>query len=345
MYKRFTLYENTKSLYTIHNLKYQGRFPREILSNVDLNDGYFTGGQLEFFKTVSYMKAGVLYADAVSTVSETYALEIQTPGFGFGMDGVLRLRSETLSGILNGIDDESYDPAGDPALPAKFSAADPAGKSACKAAMQRELGLPQRADVPVFSIISRLVDQKGLDLVAGAIDELMSLDIQLVALGAGDWHYERMFEYLRERYRDKLSANILFNEDLARRIYAGADIFLMPSLFEPCGLGQIISMRYGTVPIVRKTGGLADTVSHYSEANKTGNGFMFNDYLSSGLMWAVRQALDAYRGGDWPGIVRNAMKSDFSWKKSAEKYIGLFERMKGGENNQRVSAALSENVR
>ncbi|MDR1208972.1 MAG: glycogen synthase [Clostridiales bacterium] len=328
-YARFTMYGRMKSLFTIHNLKYQGRFPRETLRRVDLNDGYYTGGQLEFCGTTSYMKGGVLYADAVSAVSRTYADEIQTPAYGQGLDGVLRRRSRDLYGITNGIDDESYDPAADPALFAPFSARDPSGKAENKARLQAYLGLPVRADAPMLSVISRLVDQKGLDILAVCLDELMRMDIQLVILGAGDWNYERMFKDLRGRHGGKVSANIMFSEDLARKIYAGSDIFLMPSLFEPCGLGQMIAMRYGAVPVVRRTGGLNDTVSHWSADNPDGVGFLFNDYVASGLMWAVRCALEAYRSEHWPGIVRNAMRGDFSWTASAQKYAKLYAKIAG----------------
>ncbi len=328
IYKKFLFFSNMKSLYTIHNLQYQGIFWRDILGNIDLNDGYYTGGQLEFNSGVSYMKAGVLYSNAVSTVSKTYSLEIQSPGFGYGMDGVLRCRADVLSGILNGIDYDSNNPETDKRIFANYSVENLESKKVNKAELQKMLNLPVREDVPMFSVISRLVDQKGLDLIAGAMDELMSKDIQLVILGTGDGRYEHLFRYMQGRYPDKVSANITFNEDLAQKIYAGSDIFLMPSLFEPCGLGQIIAMRYGTIPVVRKTGGLADTVKHYSPEAKDGTGFVFEHYLSSGLMWAVYRALDTYYSNDWSNIVRNAMKADFSWKKSAEKYINLYTSLK-----------------
>ncbi|MDR2903309.1 MAG: glycogen synthase GlgA [Clostridiales bacterium] len=328
-YKKFLFYSDIKTLYTIHNLQYQGVFGRDILGHVDLNDGYFCGGQLEFHGNVSYMKAGLSYADHISTVSETYAREIQTPAFGYGLDGALRYRANALSGILNGIDYDANNPETDKRLYFNFNSESLENKRKNKIELQKALHLPERADVPMFSVISRLVDQKGLDLIAQCMDELMSKDIQFVLLGTGDGRYEHLFRYMAQRYPDKVSANIMFNEDLAQKIYASSDLFLMPSLFEPCGLGQIIAMRYGTVPVVRKTGGLADTVSHYNRETKEGNGFLFEDYLASGLMWAVNQALDAYYSDEWDNVVKNALASDFSWKKSAEKYIELYQSLKG----------------
>lgn len=327
-YKKFLFYSNIKTLYTIHNLQYQGAFNRDILGHVDLNDGYFAGGQLEFHGNVSYMKAGLLYSDRISTVSETYANEIQTPAFGYGIDGVLRYRSNDLSGILNGIDYEINNPETDDRLFYKFNKDSLENKRKNKTELQKMLNLPVRSAVPMFSVISRLVDQKGIDLIANNMDELMSKDIQLVILGAGDGRYEHLFRYMNHRYPDKVSANIMFNEDLAQKIYASSDIFLMPSLFEPCGLGQIIAMRYGTIPVVRKTGGLADTISHYNSDTKEGNGFLFEDYIASGLMWAIYQALDVYYSGEWDTVVKNAMSCDFSWKKSSEKYIKLYTELK-----------------
>ncbi len=326
----FVDFGNIKTLYTVHNLQYQGLFSRDVLGSVGLNDGYFTGDKLEFYNNISYMKAALVYADAISTVSETYAHEIQTPQYGFGMDGVLREKSYKLQGILNGIDTEQYDPETDKKIYTNFSKDTLDLKLKNKTQLQQHLNLPQR-DVPMISIISRLADQKGFDLIGVAIEELLSMDIQLVVLGTGQGSYEHMFRHMAWRCPEKISANIFFNEDLARKIYAGSDMFLMPSLFEPCGLGQLFAMRYGTVPIVRKTGGLADTVTHYNPENQTGNGFVFNDYVANGMMWAVREALNVFNKGReyWNPIVKNAMESDFSWNKSAQKYIDLYLKLKG----------------
>lgn len=330
MYSQFLPLSNIKSLYTIHNIQYQGVFGKEVLYAIGLNDGYFVPDKLEFYGNISLMKAGIVYADAVSTVSETYAREVQTPQYGYGMDGVLREQSHKLCGILNGIDNSVNDPATDPQIFENYDASRLDAKKRNKKALQRQLGLPER-DVPMISITSRLVDQKGFDLIGVAADEILSKDIQLVVLGTGDGRYEHLFRHLAYRAPERVSANICFSNELAQKIYASSDIFLMPSLFEPCGLGQLFAMRYGTVPVVRETGGLADTVTHFDPVAGTGNGFVFNDYVASGMMWALNSALDAYYSDGWNTLVRNAMACDFSWTKSAEKYIELYERLKSGE--------------
>ncbi len=330
VFKRFTFYRHIKTVFTIHNLQYQGVFGRETLGNLDLNDGYFSGTKLEFHGNISFMKAAILYADAITTVSETYAHEIQTPAYGYGLDGLLRSCKGKITGILNGIDLKKNDPQTDKLIFTNYSATDLAGKAENKQRLQQQLNLPQSDRTPVIGIVSRLVDQKGFDLIAGCIDELMSRDLQLVILGTGDGRYEHMFHYMSNRYPNKVSANITFNEELAQKIYAGSDMLLMPSLFEPCGLGQMIAMRYGTLPIVRETGGLADTVYHFVPELGAGNGFTFRDYLSSGLMWAIDSALGVYKDTDmWEKAVVNAMISDFSWKKSAARYLELYKSLRG----------------
>ena len=329
LYSGFLFFQNIKTLFTIHNLKYQGVFGREILWAVDLNDGYFTSGKLEFYEKVSYMKAGLVYSDAISTVSESYAQEIKTSQYGYGMDGILRERSDRLFGITNGIDTgyQKNDPATDPDIFVNFTSESLEKKKDNKKELQALLNLPQ-TDVPMIAIISRLVDQKGFDLVAVALSELMSMDIQLVVLGTGDGRYEHLFKHNAWHNTDKLSANIFFDNKLAKRIYASADMFLMPSLFEPCGLGQLFSMRYGTVPIVRRTGGLIDTVSHFNEQTGTGTGFMFDDFLASGMMWAIKEAIRVYYDkNNWEKIMKNCMVCDFSWDKSAKQYIALYKKL------------------
>ncbi len=326
-YSRYTFYSKMKSLFTIHNIQYQGIFGREVLGTIDLNDGYCTNDKMEFHNNISFMKAGLTYADCISTVSETYAREIQGPGFGYGLDGLLRARSNSLYGIVNGIDYEKYDPETDPYIFRNYNYSRIHLKDANKKALQELLKLPKK-NVPVVGIISRLADQKGFDVIAVALEELLSLDVQIVILGTGEGRYEHLFKNAAWRHPDKMSANITFNEDLAQKIYAGSDFFLMPSLFEPCGLGQLFAMRYGTIPIVRETGGLSDTVKHYNEDTKEGNGFVFRDYDAKGMMWAFREALRLYgQKSDWFQIVENAMSSDFSWEKSAEKYIDLYTKM------------------
>ena len=330
VYKQFSFYSKMKSLFTIHNLNYQGIFGREILWEVGLNDGYYTSGQLEFHGKVSYLKAGLIHADAISTVSKTYAEEIQTPSYGYRMEGILHQRGATernLYGITNGIDTTEYNPATDPRI-INFDADNLDKKRENKHKLQQELGLPI-SDAPMFAMITRLAEQKGLDILSIIMEELMGLDIQLVVLGTGESQYEDMLRHHAWLNPHKVSANILFDSGLAQRIYAGADMFLMPSVYEPCGLGQLFAMRYGTIPIVRKTGGLADTVQHFDPENGTGNGFLFEDFVASGLIWAIREALYAYNSDDnrWEVLVKNAMSGDYSWDKAANEYIEMYRKI------------------
>lgn len=332
VYSKIKCFSDIKTLYTIHNLQYQGMFPKDTLRMMGLDENYyFTNDKLEYYNMASFMKAGLLYCDAISTVSTTYAYEVQTPQYGYGLDGVLRCRADKLYGIVNGIDYDLNNPATSKKIYANFDADNISGKAENKLQLQAELGLPQRDEVPVISIISRLADQKGINLVLQAAHELLSKDIQLVVLGTGEYHYENMFRDLQYRYPDKVSANILFDDTLAQKIYAGSDMFLMPSLFEPCGLGQLFSMSYGTVPITRTTGGLVDTVKHFNAETGEGNGFQFHDYDAGGLMWAVNQALAVYFDDKdlWNKVVQNAIRTRFSWEDSAEKYIEVYKTISG----------------
>ncbi|MCL2698785.1 MAG: glycogen synthase GlgA [Defluviitaleaceae bacterium] len=326
IYSRYLPLSGVKSLFTIHNIQYQGTFGRDILPDVGLDMSYAADDKLEFYHQISFLKGGLIYSDAISTVSEAYMQEIQTPFYGYGLDGVLRGQRDKLYGILNGIDYGANDPK-TAAIAENYSVKSLKGKKTCKRALQRKLNLAE-TDAPMIGIVTRLADQKGIDLIAVAFEELLSMDIQLVLLGTGEERYEHMFRQMAWRAPDRISANIFFDDDLARDIYAGADIFLMPSLFEPCGLGQMFAMRYGTIPVVRHTGGLADTVTHFDPGTKTGNGFVFQDYDANGMMWALRRAVDVYGSGSWQKLVKNAMNCDFSWAKSAEKYIDLYERLK-----------------
>jgi starch synthase len=329
-YKKIAYFADMKSLFTIHNLQYQGIFGRGVMGAIDLNDGYFVPDKLEFYNNLSFMKAGLTYSDAISTVSDTYSREIQTPEGAYGLNGILKSRSHQLYGIINGIDYDTNDPEIDPQITANYSAEDYANKTLNKLALQHALGLPENADIPMFGLISRLVTQKGLDILAGILDELLKKDIQLVVLGTGDGDYEHMFRYMSDIYPQKLSTNILFSDKLARQIYAASDFFLMPSMFEPCGLSQLLAMRYGSIPIVRHTGGLADTVTHYDPETLTGNGFVFEHYFASGLMWAIETAIAAYHDKPvFDRIIKNAMTQDFSWDNSANKYIELYNTIKG----------------
>ena len=330
IYKGFTFYSKMKSLITIHNLHYQGMFGRDILWAIGLNDGYFTGGDLEFYGNACYLKAGIVHADAVSTVSRTYAEEIQTPAYGYGMDGLLReiaTKNGALYGITNGIDIEANNPETDTRLFFNYNKDSLEKKRLNKYRLQEELGLPV-GGMPMFSMITRLVEQKGLDILSVVMEELMTMDIQLVVLGTGEHRYENLFKHYAWRFPEKVSAQLSFNTDLAQQIYAGSDIFMMPSVYEPCGLGQLFAMRYGTIPLVRRTGGLADTVTHFNRETKEGNGFAFDDYLASGLMWAIRDAVDVYASPDWEALVVNAMEGDYSWHKAAEDYVKMYNEIK-----------------
>ena len=337
IYRNFIFYENMKSLFSIHNIRYQGIFGRETLWNVGLNDGYFTNGSLEFFGNISLLKAGVYHSDAVLTVSETYAQEILTNAYAYGLEGLLgkRAHENALFGVLNGIDTVSHDPATDKRIFVNYGKGsentpdwlDPhdciAKKRENKRQLQSMFGLPE-ADVPMLGVVSRLANQKGFDIIAVCLEELMSLDIQMVVLGTGEQRYEDLFRDFAWRYHDKISAQISFNDEIAQRIYAASDMFLMPSLFEPCGLGQMFAMRYGSSPIARKTGGLADTVKQYNYETREGTGFVFEDYLASGLMWAIREALHCYHSEHWSNVVKNCMESDFSWRRSALSYAKIY---------------------
>jgi len=333
IYSKFAFYENMKSVYTIHNIQYQGIFPRDILGAIGLNDGYFVNDKLEFHNGVSFMKAGLTYSDFITTVSETYAHEIQTEQYAYGLDGMLRARSHQLVGIVNGIDWEANNPATDERLFAAFCADDMAGKAENKRYLQGLLGLELNPDIPMFAIISRLAEQKGFGLVAGAMSELMRKNIQLVIIGTGERHFEHMFSDMASIHKGRVSTNILFDAVLAQRVYAGADFFLMPSLFEPCGLTQLLAMRHGTLPIARRTGGLNDTVEHYDPQTRAGCGFLFDDFLESGLLWAVDQALEIYgKPAHMAAARRNAMMADFSWAASAQKYLEMYTNLISGGN-------------
>ncbi|OPX86257.1 MAG: Glycogen synthase [Pelotomaculum sp. PtaB.Bin104] len=325
-YLHNNFYNRIATVFTIHNLQYQGNFPKEALKVLGLGEEYFHPERLEFYGMVSFMKAGIVYADIVNTVSRTYAEEIQRPELGERMDGLLRKRSADLYGIVNGINYHEFNPREDARIFRNYDQYNVANKKDNKFALQRELGLPVR-DVPVIGLISRLVDQKGLDLIAKIIDDLMTQDIQFVVLGSGEQYYENLFQGIKVRYPEKMGLYIGFNAILAQRIYAGADMFLMPSRFEPCGLGQLISLRYGTIPIVRFTGGLADTVSDYNTATGSGNGFGFSDYSEAHLLNTINRALKLYRERqeEWQRLVANAMGLDFSWARSGVEYLSLFQ--------------------
>ncbi|WP_430883459.1 glycogen synthase GlgA [Fusibacter sp. JL216-2] len=320
-------YRDIKTVYTIHNLKYQGVFGPEILNDL-LNigpDHYYSGG-MEFHGGVSFMKSGINFADAITTVSETYAQEIQYPFFGERLDGLLRHRENDLYGITNGLDHDIYDPRKDPHIVKKYDSRSLKKKRENKTHLQDRMGLPVNEDIPMMAMVTRLANMKGLDLIEHVMDDMMKLDIQFVVLGTGEAHYENMMRYYQHKYPDKVRAEIQFNAALAHQIYAGADMFLMPSLFEPCGLGQQIALRYGTLPIVRETGGLKDTVTPYNAYTDEGNGFSFANYNAHEMLGAIEQATALFRDRrKWNRVVQRAMKSDTSWKNSARQYIDIYQ--------------------
>jgi starch synthase len=327
LYRDAPAYRDVASVFTVHNLAYQGQFWHYDLPMTGLGWDLFTPAGIEFYGKLNLLKGGLVFADLLTTVSPTYAREIQTPEYGEGLDGVLRDRGADLLGILNGIDYEVWNPAADAEIPKRYGPDDLEGKAICKAALREEMGLadPGRP-APLVGVVSRLADQKGLDLVAAAVPGIVEAGGQLVLLGAGEERYEREFTELARAHPAAVAVRIGFNAGLARRIYAGSDMFLMPSRYEPCGLGQLIALRYGAVPIVRRTGGLADTIREETGSG-AGTGFVFDAHTPEACRAAVRQALAAYAApGTWQRLVRNAMAGDFSWEASAEKYVSAYKK-------------------
>jgi len=326
-YKNNEFYSNMKTVFSIHNLLFKGSFVPNVLPELFGYDYMpLTNGSVELNGSVSFLKGGINYSDQITTVSNTYAEEIKTQQYGEGLDGLLRCKSDFLKGIVNGIDYEEFDPEKDNLIFKNFTWDSISDKVENKLSLQKELGLPQRAETPMIGLISRLTHQKGCDLIVSIIDRLLQKDIQFVVLGTGDYWYEETFKNLQYRYPDKVSANIKFDNSLAHKIYAATDMFLMPSLFEPCGLGQLIALRYGSIPIVRETGGLKDTISPYNKYNGVGNGFGFKNFNSNELMQIIEYALTIYDDKDaWNNIIRQAMDSDNSWEKSAMQYKLLYE--------------------
>jgi len=327
VYRDNAFYRDMATIYTIHNLEYQGNFSGDVLSLFNIGYEIFNSEKVEFYGMFSFMKAGLVYADIINTVSNEYAKEIQTERYGEKMEGILKKRSDDLFGIVNGISYKEFDPEKDPRIYRNYNSQSYKLKKDNKYALQRELGLPVK-DVPVIGLVSRLSEQKGLELLLDKFEDLMKEDIQFVLLGTGDEHYETSFKNAKISYPEKVGVYIGFNTDLAQRIYAGCDMFLMPSRFEPCGLGQIISLRYGTIPIVRATGGLADTIVDYNADNVNGNGFVFYEFSSDEMFDAIKRALKLYNESPdtWASLVRRALTLDFSWSKPAKKYIELYER-------------------
>ncbi|MBQ1210884.1 MAG: glycogen synthase GlgA [Clostridia bacterium] len=324
-YAHDPFYTDIKTLFTIHNIQYQGQYGMEILEDV-FGIPKDSASVLEMGGCINLMKGAIETAHRVSTVSPTYATEILDPWFAHGMNDMLEARKWKLSGILNGIDVDGYNPETDKNLVVNYTREDRSGKVACKAALQEEMGLPQTADRPIIGMVTRLVSHKGLDLVKARIEQLLSeTDAQLVVLRSGDWSYENFFRDLQSRYADRVAYRAGFIPALARRIYAGADIFLMPSQSEPCGLAQMVACRYGTIPVVRETGGLKDSI--HDAGDGEGNGFTFQTYNADDMLHALRRAVAAYHSADWSGIIDRAMDSDFSWGRSANDYLRLYRAM------------------
>jgi starch synthase len=318
-------YRSTSVVFTIHNLGYPGIFPPEVLTQISLPPSLFTVAALEYYGKVNLLKGGIIFSEFITTVSRKYAEEIQTPEFGFGLEGVLRSRAGHIEGILNGVDYEAWDPATDKLLGANYSPADMSGKEACKQALLEKMGVPAPVlHRPVIGIVSRFASQKGFDLIASIAEQLAALDLYVVALGTGEPVHEEFFRTIAAKYPEKFLVRVAYDNALAHQIEAGADMFLMPSLYEPCGLNQIYSLKYGTVPIVRATGGLDDTVEPFD--GESGTGFKFRDYSPVALLTAIHAALDVYANPEaWRQLMQNGMKKDHSWTTSAREYARIYE--------------------
>lgn len=324
-YKNDLYFASTSTVFTVHNLAYQGLFQADLFDLTGLSPELFTPAGLEFWGKVNFLKSGLVYSDIITTVSEAYSMEIQTTEYGWGLDGVLRGRKHDLYGIINGVDYGEWDPGTDSLIPATYSAEDLLGKAECKKELLKEFGLKLKNGAPLLGIISRLADQKGIDILSEAMPALMKLNLALVIIGTGDRKYVVELEELARRYPEKLSVKILFDKKLSHLVEAGSDIFLMPSKYEPCGLNQIYSLRYGTVPLVRATGGLDDTVRDFKGG--AGNGFKFRDYTPEALVAKVKEALKVFKDKEaWEKLRRAGMKEDFSWESSAARYIELYDR-------------------
>jgi starch synthase len=315
------------TLFTIHNLGYQGIFWHHDMHLLNIGWEYFTPDYLEFFGNINFLKGGIIFSDLINTVSKRYSEEIQTPEFGYGLDGILRKRRKDLYGIINGVDYEGWDPATDRLLPANYSAADVSRKGTCKAALQEALGLPAGEKIPLVATISRLADQKGFDLIAAGLEEVVALGVQYVILGTGERKYHEFFSELARTFPKSFSVTIAYDNKLAHLIEAGADMFLMPSRYEPCGLNQLYSMKYGTIPVVRGVGGLEDTIVDYTLTPDEGTGFKFYDYSKTAMLDALERGLKVYQSqGEWRALMGRCMAADFSWERSAQEYLELYKK-------------------
>jgi starch synthase len=322
------LFSRSATVFTIHNIAYQGLFKKEKFSLTGLPQEIYSPEGIEFWERINFMKAGIVYADVINTVSKKYSEEIQTPEYGYGLEGILRKRKESLYGILNGVDYEDWDPSHDPHLIARYDAKDISGKKQCKMDLLKEFHLPSSLEqVPLLGMISRLADQKGFDLLMEISEALFALNIGFVLLGTGEQKYHDLLTQVAQKYPQKAGIRIAYDDRLAHKIEAGTDFFLMPSKYEPCGLNQIYSLKYGTIPVVRATGGLDDTITPYDPVTKKGNGFKFTRYDAKEFLNTIKAAINFYYQPErWRQLVQNAMAADFSWKRSAQSYLELYRK-------------------
>ena len=323
-------YDDIRTLFTIHNLKYQGVFSPEVMRLAGLDGGYFNENDLKYYDAINFMKGGIIHSTAANTVSENYAREIHYPFYGEGLDGVIRQYDYKLTGIVNGIDYDEWNPATDNMIDYNYDINSIDDKVKNKLALQELYGLPKNPDIPMIGLVSRLTEMKGLDLVRYVLDELLQEDIQVVILGTGDYTYEEMFKYFAWKYPEKIAARIYFGGSDAHKIYASSDFYLMPSISEPCGISQLIAMRYATLPIVREAGGLKDTVIPYNEYTGEGTGYSFSNINAHELLFAIKDGVKIYNENRdiHKNLMKNAMKQDISWEVSAKKYLDLYEEIK-----------------
>ena len=325
-YKEDAFFSRTKSVLTIHNLAYQGVFPKDQYNKLGVDGHLFHTQGFEFYDKINILKGGIIFTDAITTVSPQYSKEIQTWQFGCALDGVLRNRSNDIYGILNGLDYEAWNPKDDPFLEHAFTATDLTGKYQNKTTLQRMLNLPQEPKTPVFGFVARLCHQKGIDLIMEVIEEIVGMGGQAAFTGLGERKYHRMLEDSAKRYPKQIGLHLEFDESIAHKVYAGSDFFLMPSVFEPCGLGQMIALRYGSIPIVHRTGGLADTIKLFNPIHQTGNGFLFSDYTKEAFIKAIAEAFKVYaHAKQMEVLVNQAFRYNFSWDKSAKEYIKVYQ--------------------
>jgi len=330
VYAEDPVFRGVPCVFTIHNMGYQGLFPPDTLPLLMLSWDLFTIDKMEFYGKVNFLKGALALADFITTVSKKYSQEIQTAEYGFGLEGVLRARAATVTGILNGVDYNEWSPEKDKFIKAKYTPEDLGGKAACKADLLAEFGVTAaNLDLPVIGIVSRFAAQKGFDLIAQVADRLAREELIIVALGAGDKEYEDLFRRLNKQFPQKIAVKVAYDNAIAHKIEAGSDMFLMPSRYEPCGLNQIYSLKYGTVPVVRATGGLDDTIEPWDPRAAKGTGFKFSEYSGEALLMTVHQALAAFKDkAGWQKLMRNAMAKDFSWNNSAKEYVRIYERVR-----------------